>query len=266
MNVSNIRSELDLISELNHREKLFKKSIGKIKRITSLNKHLAETEHQNQVGSSTTKGRKVKLMKSIKIPVHKYLDTGLVKNSVQFKNEIFSPFREKRKEIKRKEQYAGRKITPTITDFEIGLLDEFINSRFGLKKKVTSYDMLLFKATLARKEKEQKEQQLNRESKLSLLDNSYMSDRNSYLIDYSKAIKNNAKEIVDHIAENPRFQRINLNESQTINSIGINTNKSLPRVKSRIKDLNSNPNFDIKKCNEIMKLASDRILDASMDS
>lgn len=204
-------------------------------------------------------------MKPIKIPVHNQsLKRGLVKNSVQFKNEIFSPFREKRKEQKLNERYTGKKSKPTITDFEIGLLDEFIQSRFGLKKKVTAYDMLLSKASQARDDRN-KELKENKENVSNSPDQSYFTDRNPYLIDFSKAIKHHAKDIVNHIAKNPKFHRVDFNESQALDSL-TNTQESLPDVKSKNHSFKNHSNLDIEKCKEIMKSASIRTLDASMDS
>jgi hypothetical protein len=224
-----------------------------------LNKSMLETVSQNDIESLTVKRRKIKSLKPIRIPVHNQsLKRGLVKNSVQLKKEIFSPFREKRKEQKLKERYTGKRTKPTITDFEIGLLDEFIQSRFGLKKKVTAYDMLLSKAAQARDDR-------NKENSSNSPDKSYFTDRNPYLIDFSKAIKHHAKDIVNHISKNPRFHRVDLNESQIFDS-ATNTQESLPEMKSKNNSFSSQSKLDIEKCNEIMKSASIRTLNASMDS
>ena len=38
-------------------------------------------------------------------------------------------------------------------------------------------------------------------------DVSFMSDRNPYLVDFSKSFKNHGKEIIESIQNNPKFQR-----------------------------------------------------------
>ena len=94
--------------------------------------------------------KNVRVMKPIKIPIIKRsFKHGLVMNAVQFKNEIFSPFKEKRKEIKLRERYGGQKIKPKISEFEVNLLNEFIENRFGLAKKMTAYDILIARAMRA---------------------------------------------------------------------------------------------------------------------
>ena len=108
-----------------------------------------------------------------------------------------------------------KKPKPRITDFEIGLLQEFIHARFGLKRKETAHEVLVAKATRESEQRyldsinlskmQDKPSELNDRSLYP--DVSFMSDRNPYLVDFSKSFKNHGKEIIESIQNNPRFLR-----------------------------------------------------------
>lgn len=172
------------------------------------------------------------------MPMHRPFKHGIVKNSVQLKEEIFKPFREKRKQrVKAQAMNNGKPAKPTITDFEVGLLNEFVESRYGLKKRVTAYDMLLAKAAQAARESQELAKSSPKKKRLvnrSLPELSFMSDRNPYLIDFGKSVINHGKDIVESISRNPKFQRSNLNQSQDTGTVAITESvASLPRMRNQ---------------------------------
>ena len=204
-------------------QKRFQKSIRKIHRINSTKKvKIDPTPVQIEILPK----RRIKIKKAIKIPIIKRsFNHGLVQNSVQFKKEIFNPFREKRKELKRMETEEGIKLTPTASEFELSLLNEFIENRFGLSKRRTAYDVLIARAMQSVQEQEAVQKAERKAAKIEkkklLPEMSYMSDRNPYLIDFEKSMVNHGKEIVETISRNPRFQRINYENNQTKESVSM---------------------------------------------
>ena len=85
-------------------------------------------------------------------------------------------------------------------------------------------------------------------------DISYMSDRNPYLVDFSKSIQNNGKEIIEVISKDPRFRRASQNDSIALNSVDIS--QTLDSVPRSLKKDRSAVSLDLQKCHEIINLSS----------
>lgn len=158
---------------------------------------------------------------------------GIIQNSVQYKNDIFKPFREKQK----KQLDEGKKILPAISEFEIGLLNEYVQTRFGLTKKLTAYDMLIAKAGQKRQEaqklEEEEKKRLNDGIRNKSLPNlSFMNKQNPYLLDFKKSMVNHGREIIDTIAKNPKFRRRSELEDSRIFSTFHNSsiNSQIPEI------------------------------------
>lgn len=152
---------------------------------------------------------------------------------------------------------------PMVTDFEIGLLNEFIETRFGLKKRVTAYDMMLAQV----QDKHKKSKSIDKLAKKnikdefkndSLPDMSFMSDRNPYLIDFKKSMLNHGKEITDALMKNPRFQKNDFTKSQVFESVNLSvTHEDV--MYHRKRTLSKKPSLSkiyIDKCKKIVDSAS----------
>ena len=168
----------------------------------------------------------------------------------------------KAKEVK---ESLPKSIRPKITEFEMNMLPEYIQDRFGLKSKVyfikifidriPTHQLLI--SNFNSEENMEKKLKPNVEQLDPDLKMSFASDRNPYFLDFNKSMRNHSHDIINRLSNKDKFKRKNKqwemirmksknNDNMTLKPV---QPKVLPQKLSLSESVSS---LNLTKCNNII--------------